>query len=70
MDLPARHAAHKSLADASAQAQAELPAPQAATPGPRRIAGYVRGTIFARYARHSMLRPGENRRRKPPKPNW
>lgn len=34
------------------------------------IPGYVRGHIYARYARHSAPRPGENWRKRSAKPLW
>ncbi|MDB5644289.1 MAG: hypothetical protein JWN07_3606 [Hyphomicrobiales bacterium] len=34
------------------------------------IPGFVRGEIFARYARHTQARPGEQWRKRGIKPNW
>ena len=36
---------------------------------PQRIAGYIRGRIFARYARRTQLPPGQYWRKRP-KPAW
>ncbi len=42
-----------------------------ATPaGTDQIPGYVRGEIFARYARHTQARPGEQWRKHGVKPRW
>lgn len=37
---------------------------------PRRVPGYVRGLIYARYARHDAARPGEQWRKRSVRPLW
>jgi hypothetical protein len=53
-----------------APAQATAVAADAAPAGSPFIAGYVRGQIYGRYARHSEARPGEQWRKRGLKPNW
>jgi hypothetical protein len=44
-------------------------APEPPSPLPQRIAGYIRGRIFARYARRTEAAPGQYWRKRP-KPAW
>ena len=46
------------------------PVPVAKATGEDPIHGYVRGEIFARYARHTQARHGEQWRKKGVKPRW
>ena len=46
------------------------PTPAVQPAPPTRIKGYMRGLIYSRYARHDMLRPGEEWRKRGLKARW
>lgn len=68
--------AEPSLAKATEASPAQAPAPVAdaadevSPSSPRFIAGYLHGRIYARYARHSETRPGEQWRKRGVRPSW